>query len=108
MMVLGERVLEVAARQGAERVTAIHLRVGTLASVDAEALRTAAAIVLVGTCAQNARLSIEEVAAAWGCAVCGREHGSEDGPCPCPHCGHPTPGLLRGRELQLHALDLEP
>ncbi len=108
MMALGEQVLQVATREGALRVEAIHLRVGSLAGVDHQALRTAAAIVLKGTCAQEARLAIEEVPATWWCVSCVQEFCAGDGLGLCPHCGTPSRELRRGREFTLHAMDVSP
>ena len=108
MMALGEQVLQVAAREGAVRVEAIHLRVGSLAGVDPQALRTAAHIVLKGTCAEDARLAIEEVPATWWCVSCAKEFCCGDGLGLCSHCGTPSRELRRGRELTLHAMDLSP
>jgi len=108
MMALGEQVLQVAVREGAVRVEAIHLRVGSLAGVDPQALRTAAHIVLKGTCAEDARLAIEEVPATWWCVSCAKEFCCGDGLGLCSHCGTPSRELRRGRELTLHAMDLSP
>lgn len=112
MMALGERVLEAAAREGAEQVLTIHLRVGTLAGVDALALQTAAEIVLAGTLGQGARLAIEEVPPAWWCVPCHQEFTAVDALGDalgrCPACGHASRDLLRGQDLILHALELDP
>ena len=108
MMALGERVLEVAAREGAERVVAIHLRTGALAGVDSLALRTAAEIVLAGTIAEGARLAIEEVTPAWWCGPCRMEFPPSDVLGRCPACGLASRQVLRGPDLLLHALELDP
>ncbi|MFM7170969.1 MAG: hydrogenase maturation nickel metallochaperone HypA [Cyanobium sp.] len=108
MMALGERVLEAAALEQAERVVAIHLRVGRLAGVDVIALRTAAEVVLEGTLADGAHLAIEEVPPAWWCVPCQEEFTALNDLGRCPRCGHFSQQLLRGRDLSLHALDLEP
>ncbi|MEB3256746.1 MAG: hydrogenase maturation nickel metallochaperone HypA [Cyanobacteriota bacterium] len=108
MVALAERVLEVAAREQSERVLAIHLRVGHLAGVDPLALRTAAEIVLAGTVAQGARLAIEEVPPAWWCGPCGMEFLASDVLGRCPACGLASRQVLRGQELLLHALELDP
>lgn len=108
MMALGERVLAVAAQEGADRVRVIHLRVGSLAGVDPEALRAAADIVLADTFAQGARLLIESVPAVCWCACCGEEFRALDGLCLCPVCATPSLELRQGRELILHAIELDP
>ena len=108
MDALGQRVLAVAAREGAERVLAIRLRIGRLAGVDPEALRFAAAVVLAGTCAEGADLCIEEVPAACWCDACGAEFLALEGQRECPRCGTLSTQLLRGRDLSLVAVDLSP
>lgn len=105
---LGERVLAVAVREGAERVLRIRLRVGSLAGVDPEALRFAAEVVLAGTCAEGATLAIEEIPAACWCAACAADFAAPSGCCDCPRCGALSTHLLRGKELSLVALDLIP
>lgn len=108
MMVLGERVLEAAAREKAERVVGIHLQVGRLAGVDSFALRTAAEIVLEGTLAEGARLTLEEVPPAWWCRFCLQEFGFVEDLGRCPSCGHISRHPTRGSDLILHSLEVEP
>jgi hydrogenase nickel incorporation protein HypA/HybF len=105
---LGRRVLEVAEQEGAERVVAIRLRIGSLSGVDPEALRFAAVVVLAGTRAAGAPLTIEAIPAAFWCAPCAAEFEAGDGNCLCPRCGTLSRQLLRGRELSLVAVDLLP
>ncbi|MFN9628703.1 MAG: hydrogenase maturation nickel metallochaperone HypA [Cyanobacteriota bacterium] len=108
MQNLGERVLEVASAQGAERVLTIRLRIGSLAGVDPEALRFAAEGVLAGTRAEGATLAIEEIEATCWCAPCAASFAATDGRCDCPRCGTLSRRLLRGKELSLVSLDLIP
>lgn len=108
MQGLGERVLAVAAREGAERVLAIRLRIGSLAGVDPEALRFAAEVVLAGTLAEGAALAIEEVGATWWCEACGVSFSGGDGGCECLQCGTLSTQFVRGRELDLVSVDLVP
>lgn len=108
MMALGERVLEVATREGAERVVVIHLRMGALAGVDSLALQTAAEVVLAGTVADGARLAIEEVPPAWWCGPCRMEFPAADALGRCPACGVVSRQVLRGQDLVLHSLELDP
>ena len=108
MVARAERVLEVATREGAERVVAIHLRVGHLAGVDSLGLRTAAEIVLAGTVAEGARLELEEVPPAWWCLHCRREFPASEILGQCPACGHASRQMLRGHDLLLHAVELDP
>lgn len=108
MMALGERVLQVASREGAERVVVIHLRLGALAGVDPLALQTAAEVVLEGTVAEGARLAIEAVPPAWWCGPCHLEFSASDALGRCPACGLASRQVLRGQDLVLHSLELDP
>ena len=59
--------------QGLAQVSVLTLSVGTLASVEIEALRFALASALLGTPAEGAELVIEELAARARCGQCGLE-----------------------------------
>jgi hydrogenase nickel incorporation protein HypA/HybF len=74
---------EVAGRPGV-RVTTVHLRVGELAGVEAEALGFAFDVLKPGTTCAGAALAVEPVGAAWV--------GGD---------------LVAGTELDLTAIDLE-
>jgi hydrogenase nickel incorporation protein HypA/HybF len=74
--------------------------------VEPEALALAFDVVMAGTPAAGARLAIEPVAAECFCAGCQAPFPAQDGVCECPRCGAISRRLLRGRELQLAALEL--
>ena len=100
-------VLEQARLHRAGRITRISLRIGALAGVEAEALAFAFAVVMAGTIAADACLDLETVAAVCFCQRCRQEFPAVDGGCECPRCGEISRTLLRGRELQLVAVDLD-
>ena len=95
-----------ASRQGAEAITAIRLRVGSLAGVDPEALRFAAEVVLAEGLTAGARLEIEPVPARAWCRPCTTLFTLEQGLCRCPRCGTVSAELRQGRELELASLEL--
>ncbi len=105
-------VLDVAAeaadRHGAGRVAAVHLRLGPLSGVVAEALRSAYELARQGTTLAGAELVIEETALATYCRTCAAERAPPSARelC-CPVCGAPTPDVVRGRELEVVALEIE-
>lgn len=101
-----EQALEQAARHGASRITAITLRVGSLAGVEIEALRLAHTVVMAGSIAAGSRLEIEAVPAACLCTACEQPFLASDGCCECPRCGRISRELLRGRELQLASMEI--
>lgn len=98
--------LEQARTHDATRIEAITLRIGSLAGVEPEALAFAFKVVMAGTIAAGARLTIEAVEAACLCAGCDREFPAPDGVCECPRCGEISRTLLRGRELELASLEV--
>ncbi len=102
-----QQALEQAGLHGAGSITAITLRVGSLAGVEIEALRLAHTVVMAGTIAAGSRLVIEAVSAECLCAACEQPFAARDGCCECPRCGRISRELLRGRELQLASLDLD-
>ena len=106
-------ILELAAeeveRRGGGGVAAIHLRLGPLSGVVKEALRSAYDLAREVSPLSKAELVIEEVPLVAYCPVCCAERtlGSAQQLC-CPTCGTPTPEVVRGRELEVVALEIEP
>lgn len=106
MEAVRDQALEQAERHGGGLITAITLRIGSLAGVEIDALALAFEVVMAGTPAAAARLLIEPVAAECFCAACQAPFPAHDGVCECPRCGAISRQLLRGRELQLASLEL--
>ncbi|MFM7675168.1 MAG: hydrogenase maturation nickel metallochaperone HypA [Synechococcus sp.] len=102
---LRELVEEQVRRQGGGRVCAITLRIGAMAGVEPDALRFAHGVVMEGSVAEGSRLEIEDVPLEWHCTPCGRPF--RRGEPTCPRCGALSAVLLRGRELELAAIELE-
>lgn len=98
---------EEAARRGG-RVAAVHLKLGRLSGVVAEALRSAYEMAREGTALAQAELLIEEVPLVIRCSVCAadRTPASLLTLC-CPICGTPAEEVVHGRELEVHALEIE-
>lgn len=97
-----------AGRRGADRVAAVHLRVGPLSGVVPAALRSAFELAREQEPAvAAAELVIEEVPVAAFCPACAGERAVRFPELACPDCGAPTPDVIRGRELEVFALELE-
>ena len=96
-----------AARRGAAGVQAVHLRLGPLAGVVKEALESSYELAREGTCLARSRLVIEEVPIVVYCPNCKAQRTlpSMQLFC-CPECNTPTADVVRGRELELTALEL--
>ncbi|MEB3362614.1 MAG: hydrogenase maturation nickel metallochaperone HypA [Synechococcaceae cyanobacterium] len=107
MQELRDQALAAAAAEGAERIVAIHLRVGELAGVELEALRFAFPLAMEDTIAAAAQLHMEWEPAIGHCEPCGRDFHAQQGLGDCPHCGALSRQLLSGRDLRLVALEIE-
>ncbi|MGH7343021.1 MAG: hydrogenase maturation nickel metallochaperone HypA [Candidatus Rokuibacteriota bacterium] len=98
---------------GGARVHAVTVRVGALSGVVPAALRFAWGPATEGTFAAGSRLDLEEVALAAWCPSCRAERELPGWPhrswprLACPACGAPTPDVVRGRELEILAMEVE-
>jgi hydrogenase nickel incorporation protein HypA/HybF len=96
-------------RRGGVKVLAVHLKVGRLAGVVPEALLSAFELAAENTPLAGSRLIIEEVPITVYCPRCEqpRTLPSMQWFC-CPECDAPTAEVLKGRELEVTALEIEP
>jgi len=103
-------LLDLAAEEGERhggRVAAIHLRLGPLSGVVKEALVSAYDLARETTPLANAELVVEEVPVVAYCPACAAEQPlAAVYDLSCPACGTPTPTIVRGRELEVVALEL--
>jgi hydrogenase nickel incorporation protein HypA/HybF len=102
-----EGVSEEAARQGVERVNAVHVRVGVLSGIACDALRFSWDLASSDTIAAGSELRIEQIPLVVHCERC----RSDQVPDPhsglvCPRCHQAAPTIVRGRELQLVAMEV--
>src|SRR5262245_39256085 len=98
---------EEATRRGASRVAAVHLKIGALSGVVPGALRSAFELAREESLLAAAELVIEEVPVAAYCPACAAERTVPFPELRCPTCGTPTPQVVRGRELEVVALEIE-
>jgi len=102
-----EVVTEAARAAGAESVTAVHLRIGRLAGVEAGALEFSYELVTEGTMLAGSRLVIEELPVVIYCATC-----RADQTLPgiqrfrCPACDTPSAEIRQGRELDVASIEI--
>jgi len=102
-----EAACEEVSRLGDVHVEALHLRLGALSGVVREALEFSFDLAAAGTAIEGARLQIEEIPVTVHCPHC-----CEERQLPslqhfrCPVCDTPTPEVVRGRELELTALEI--
>lgn len=98
---------EAARNAGAERVSAVHVDVGTMAGIVPEALEFSFEIAAQQTLLEGATLVIRTIPLAIFCAVCAQEV-EPSGPLNvrCPICQTPSADIRRGRELDLVSLEI--
>ena len=104
-------ILEIAGEEAGRRggrVAAVHLKLGPLSGVVKGALVSAYDLAREGTPLAGAELVVEEVPVVAYCPACAAERAlpSVQELC-CPVCGSPTPQIVRGRELEVVALEIE-
>jgi hydrogenase nickel incorporation protein HypA/HybF len=97
-----------AALRGGVTVNAIHLRLGPLSGVVKEALLFSYEIACQGTSLEGSRLLIEEIPIEGFCSCCNAERAAVSAQMlSCVTCQTPMPQVLRGRELEVSALEIE-
>jgi len=102
-----EMASEEAARHGAGRVNALHLKLGQLSGVVKEALTFSFEIACDGTPLEGAQLVIEDVPVVIHCVHCETLEVIESiQDLRCPRCGELAPEIIQGRELELVSLEL--
>ncbi|MBA3633833.1 MAG: hydrogenase maturation nickel metallochaperone HypA [Acidobacteria bacterium] len=99
---------EEAAQRGDVKVNAIYLKLGAMSGVVKDALLFSYDVVCEGTPMEGSRLVIEEVPIIVFCPKCEIETApvSINNLC-CPTCETPTPQVVRGREMEVTALEIE-
>ena len=102
-----EGVLEEVKKQGGVHVEAVHLKLGAFSGVDKDALEFSYGIACEGTPLAGSRMVIEQIPVVIFCPSCGTERivASMLQLC-CPDCQTPTGNIVRGRELEITALEV--
>ncbi|MGI8958193.1 MAG: hydrogenase maturation nickel metallochaperone HypA [Bryobacteraceae bacterium] len=98
---------EEAERRGGVHVSAIHLKIGPLSGVVKEVLLSAYELAIEQTSFADCCLIIEEIPIVVHCSTCDGERPVRSMQCfCCAECGAPALQVVRGRELQVSALEL--
>jgi hydrogenase nickel incorporation protein HypA/HybF len=106
-MSIVEMAQEEAQRHGNAKVEAVHLKLGQLSGVVKEALLSSYEMACHETLLAGSQLVIEEIPVEVFCPKCEvpRLVSSIQWFC-CPECGTATPTVLRGKELEVTALEI--
>lgn len=99
--------LEYAARNQAQQVHCISLRLGEMAGVETESLEFCFAALKKGTIAAQAELKLYRVPLMGHCSACGKKMHIEHYNFLCPACGSGQLEILSGRELQVEYLEVD-
>jgi hydrogenase nickel incorporation protein HypA/HybF len=105
-MSLLDEIGEVAEREGATSVATVRLKVGRLSGIARDALLFAWDLARADTVASNAELHIEDIEVIVFCPRCEQERAPVQGSLICSVCGAAAPSIVRGRELELVALEV--
>jgi hydrogenase nickel incorporation protein HypA/HybF len=106
-MSIVEMAEEEAVARGNAQVHAVLLRLGLLSGIVKEALVSSYEMACAGTLLGGSRLLIEDIPVEIFCPVCrcSRQIASIQRLC-CPECGALASEVVKGRELELVALEL--
>jgi hydrogenase nickel incorporation protein HypA/HybF len=106
-MSIVDMAMDEAARHGAQRVEAVHLRLGLFSGVVRQALTASYDLACDETPLAGSRLEIEDVPVLVYCPVC-RENRSVTSmqSLSCSTCGTPSAQVVQGREIEVVALEL--
>ena len=106
-LALVDAASETLERVGDVRIACVHIRVGPLSGVVAEALTFSFTAATAGTALDGARLSIEPTTATAWCPRCEGEREIVSIACRrCSACHTIAPRLMRGDELELIGLEI--
>ena len=102
-----DEIGEAAEREGANSVASVRLRIGRLSGIARDALIFAWELARVDTVASNAQLHIEDVEVRVYCESCRSERSPQPGAgFTCGTCGTLASHIVRGRELELVAMEV--
>ena len=106
-MSIVEGASEEAVNRGAERVHAVHLKLGALSGVVKDALLFSYELACKDTPLEGSMLLIEEVPVVVYCATCDAKKtlDSIQRFC-CPSCGTLTPEVVSGKQLEVVAIEI--
>jgi hydrogenase nickel incorporation protein HypA/HybF len=97
----------IARQRGAGTVVAITVEIGPLSGVDPAQLRSAFAVMRIGSSCAAAELLIETAVIEVRCLVCGADSATLVNRLVCRACGGFRTRVIAGDELRLRRVELE-
>jgi hydrogenase nickel incorporation protein HypA/HybF len=100
-----DRVQQEAVLHGGTRVHRLHVKIGELAGVERDLLKTAFDTFRERTICEGAELTIDSVVAVWACPRCERVI-ARGAVLRCDTCGRPA-RMVQGDEIVLERIEME-
>ena len=102
-----DQITEESESRGGVQVEAVHLKLGVFSGVDKEALLFAWDLACEGTFLEGSRLVVETIPLLIYCPSCKTERSPESMyQLSCPECRTPAQDIVRGREIEVAALEI--
>ncbi len=106
-----ESILEIALKHaqkaGAQRITALHLVIGQMASIVDDSVQFYWDFVSKDTLAEGARLTFRRIPTEFQCQDCQKRYAPDGSRLACPQCGSNRFKIVAGEEFFLEAIDVE-
>jgi hydrogenase nickel incorporation protein HypA/HybF len=106
-----ESILKITLRHaeqaGAQRVIALNLVVGQMASIVDDSVQFYWDMLSKDTIAEGAELRFNRIPAVYRCWDCGNEYQLDGEHLECPRCGSVRVQLIQGDEFRLESIDIE-
>jgi hydrogenase nickel incorporation protein HypA/HybF len=103
-----EAATEELERHGGTRVRSVHVRVGPLSGVAADALRSAYPLASQGSALEGSELIIRSEPVTGHCPRCATEVPARSpAELACAWCGEPMESVLQGRALEVVAMEID-
>lgn len=94
-------------KHDAQRVSAVHLDIGTLSGVEPDALKFAMEEAVRNSVAAHAELFYHIIEAVAVCEDCCHEFKTDDYFKVCPYCNSLNTSFLKGKELKIKSIDIQ-
>ena len=94
-------------KESLSRVTAVRMKVGTMAGVVPESLEFSFQAITAGTVLEHACLTIETIPFRVQCHDCGATSEEELGVVICSQCGSANTTILSGNELYVSEIEVD-
>ena len=99
-------VLQEAQQRRVQRILGVHVNIGALKAVSAEALQFHFQCLAEGTAAEGAALHITAIPPSARCSACMHEFDPDHMLATCPQCDSPRIEVTAGLELFVDAIDV--